>query len=103
LFSGDDEPRINTDQSQKNLTVEAKNGSVQVATDLETVNPGSCSQCDELASQCEQLSAALQQAQEKQAEKERQVDERDQQIKQLIQLLQSKGLDFNKDLVEMEI
>jgi restriction endonuclease S subunit len=45
----------------------------------------------------------LQQAQEKQAEKDRQVDERDQQIKQLIQLLQSKGLDFNKDLVEMEI
>jgi uncharacterized protein YjgD (DUF1641 family) len=48
----------------------------------------------------------LQQAQEKQAEKERQVDERDQQIKQLIQLLQSKsqqGLDFNKDVVEMEI
>jgi hypothetical protein len=45
----------------------------------------------------------LQQAREKQAEKERQVDERDQQIKQLIQLLQSKGLDFNKDLVEMEI
>jgi hypothetical protein len=40
LFSGDDEPRINTDQSQKNSTVEAKNGSVQVAADLETVNPG---------------------------------------------------------------
>jgi len=74
-----------------------------VAADLETVNPGCCSRCNELASQCEQLSAALQQAREKQAEKERQVDERDQQIKQLIQLLQSKGLDFNKDLVEMEI
>ncbi len=40
LFSGDDEPRINTDQSQKNSTVEAKNGSAQVAADLETVNPG---------------------------------------------------------------
>ncbi|CAK9216134.1 unnamed protein product [Sphagnum troendelagicum] len=102
LVSGGGEPEARTYEHQKGSIVEENIGS-QVAADLQAVNPGCCSRCNELASQCEQLSVALRRAQEKHAERDREADDRDQQIKQLIQLLRSKGqqgFDFDNYLAK---